>query len=358
METVFSHIVRRRLSREHENIATESLAYIVSYSNEARSGLMTLLRGVAPTLSALRFQTQQPDGDSRPDMWGYDGSEARVFIESKFWANLTERQPVAYLQKLASRGAPSVLLFVVPEQREVTLWRELSRRLEANRISTVAQPRTGDVAQWGITSLGPVLALTTWSRLISALERPCAEQEQAKSDLVQLRALCKAADTDVPISADDITDQRTPAMILQLSSIVQKVVDLAESRGLLHKGRTRPQADWERVGRYANFSDEHGVGFWIGIHFRLWRSEGGTPLWAVFSPSSWGCAREVRTILEPWAEAKGVRTCTTEGDGFAVALDIPSGQEKEQVIEQVTVRIREIEGALRPLAKKGPADGA
>ncbi len=65
----------------------------------------------------------------RPDMWGMDGSEPRVFIENKFWAGFTDNQPVEYLKLLAKYSQPSVLLVVVPEARQETIWRELKQRM-------------------------------------------------------------------------------------------------------------------------------------------------------------------------------------------------------------------------------------
>jgi len=86
MSTVFSHIVQKRFSQENENIATDALAFIVQSSEAARSGLMRLLRGIASDLPSLQFRTQQSDDGSRPDMWGYDVTTPRVFIESNFGA--------------------------------------------------------------------------------------------------------------------------------------------------------------------------------------------------------------------------------------------------------------------------------
>src|SRR5687767_5081415 len=125
MNTVFSHIVQRRLSQENENVATEALAFIVESSAPARAGLMKVLTGVAPGLPALRFRTQQTKENARPDMWGFDGGTPRVFIENKFWAGLTENQPVQYLRVLAHYPNPAVLLTVVPANRLETVRREL-----------------------------------------------------------------------------------------------------------------------------------------------------------------------------------------------------------------------------------------
>lgn len=352
MSTVFSHIVQKRLSRENENVATEALAYILGYSPAARNGMMKLLRGIAPDLPDLRFQAQQTEGNNRPDMWGYDKADPRVFIENKFWANLTENQPVSYLESLAKCKQPNVLLFVVPEQRVDMMWRGVGRKLKDARIST---KRGGDAP--GIvcsvsTGKGPILALTSWGRMISALELETVDDKAAKSDLDQLRALCKAADTDVPISAAEVSDQRTPKFFLELGSIVEKSANKAEDEGTLCQGRLTVGRDWTRIGLYRTFSHKRGAGVWFGIEFDLWNVYGGTPLWVVFSDGDWGRAREVRPLLEPWAAQRGVFATSHENDSFVVAIDIPFGEEKDQVIKTIASRLKEISSVLSKLKSK------
>jgi len=106
MQTVFSYIIRKQFSSEYENVATEALAYILNSSESARKGMMKVLRNIAPDMPDLQFRTQQTEGslqtedNIRPDMTGYHESETRVFFENKFWAGLTENQPISYLDKL------------------------------------------------------------------------------------------------------------------------------------------------------------------------------------------------------------------------------------------------------------------
>jgi hypothetical protein len=104
MATIFSHIVQKRLSQESENVATSALEFILK-SEPARSGMMKLLHSVTPELpQRLWFRTQQTEESSRPDMWGNDDQgKAHVFVENKFWAGLTENQPVSYLRILAAQ---------------------------------------------------------------------------------------------------------------------------------------------------------------------------------------------------------------------------------------------------------------
>jgi len=61
MHTVFSHIIQKRFSEEYEDVATESLAYVLDTSDAARGGMTKLLRGIIPELPPLRFKTQQAE---------------------------------------------------------------------------------------------------------------------------------------------------------------------------------------------------------------------------------------------------------------------------------------------------------
>lgn len=361
MSTVFSHIVQKRLSRENENVATEALYYVLDYSAAARNGIMKFLRGVVPELPDLRFQTQKTDENARPDMWGYDANVPRVFIENKFWAGLTENQPVTYLERLAKHPQPTLLLMVVPELRQETVWRELRRRIVEAKFSTAKL----NVAVVGVRAMaiqsGCILALTSWKTLLDAIGKELTDQSQDRRDLDQLRSLCDASDNQafLPISPAELSDQRTPALVLQLSSIVQEAIEKAISANSLFKGRLKPQADWGRIGQYATVSSEHGVGVWFGIHFGLWKKYGETPLWAIFSGSNWGRAGEVRPLLEPWAKENVVFTANHptddfEDESFVVAINIKYGEEKDQVTSAIAERIEKIAAVLSVL-KTAPA---
>ena len=65
-----------------QDVATDALAFILDSSESARNGMIKLLRGIDPSLPALRFETQLAEGSIRPDMWGLDGGQPRVCIEN------------------------------------------------------------------------------------------------------------------------------------------------------------------------------------------------------------------------------------------------------------------------------------
>lgn len=351
MSSIFSHIVQKRFSQMNEDIATDALAFVLENSKDARNGMMKLLRGILPELPILSFRTQQVEGQIRPDMWGLVGIKPHVFIENKFWAGLTDNQPVSYLHQLAVNTHPAVLLVIAPSARELTLWYELHQRLhEAGITASESDPPAG-VSHVAKTNLGPVLAITSWTVVLSALEHATVEDPAARGDLVQLRALCDAADNDAfaPLSLAELSDQRTPAFILQLGAIVQEAVESAVFEKTLSIKGLKPQASWSRIGRYARIGSAKGPGIWLGTHFPLWKAHGGSPLWLVFANDTFGQAQNVRPLLEPWVAHEGILAATSDQE-FAVALRLPSGQEKAGVVRAITNTIKDIAKVLAPLS--------
>jgi hypothetical protein len=194
--------------------------------------------------------------------------------------------------------------------------------------------------------------------LLDALESEVAEDKSATSDLVQLQALCEAADSEayLPISAEESTDQRTPALILQLSSIWESAVEVAVTQGILNLRGTTRQAAAERIGRYAYFGAKRNSGIWLGIHFELWKKHGRTPLWAVFSSGEWGRADEVGALLDPWAARRRVFATSHDDGSFVLSLDIKYGAAKDEVVAGIVVRLKEIADVLAALKSKPPGN--
>ena len=354
MPTIFSHVIQTQFSRQNENVATEGLAFILKSSEAARSGMQKLLSGLVPELPPLWFRTQRSEDNKRPDMWGFDEKATpKVFIENKFWAGLTNNQPVDYLRTLAKYPTPTVLLVVAPETRIETLWRELQQRLVNAGLTAADRDASGGVAYSVTTSVGPVFAVTSWGRLLNCLEAETLGDRAVRNDLEQLRALCEAADSEafVPMSPEQIGDQRIPAFVLQLTTIWHAAVDVAARQEVLDLHGTSPQASSERIGRYAYLGKEHYAGVWLGIHFGLWKAHGGSPLWVVFSGSDWGRSRQVRALLEPWAAQQRLSTGGS-GEEFAVSLDLLVGADKDEVVKRIVKRLEEIKAVLSVLESK------
>jgi hypothetical protein len=356
MPTVFSHIVLNMLSQDYENVATESLSFILQNSEHARLGMTKLLRGVVPDMPVLFFRTQQgerlEDRDFRPDMMGVNEREVRAYIENKFEAGLTDNQPNTYIAQLASIPKSTILLVVVPEDRIEMMWGELNRRLSAAGTAISADMPTENIVHAAKTSVGPFLAITSWNRLLFRLEAESSEDLGAKSDLNQLRALCDAADRDafIPFAEVMVSDQRTPALLLQVNAIVQAAIGKGQNEGSLNLDKLRSAASWDRIGQWANVGDRNDVGYFLGLNLKLWKIFGQTPLWLVFTNSTWGRAGEVRKFIEPFAAEKCITTKFLDNE-FVIAIDMPVKKEKDAVVQAVAERLKWVSTCLADLPK-------
>jgi hypothetical protein len=167
------------------------------------------------------------------------------------------------------------------------------------------------------------------------------------ADLAQLRSLCDAADSHafVPVAAEEMTDQRTPALILQMNTIVQDSVQLAVTEGVVDINGLRPQASPERIGRYLRFASPSAIVPWIGVHLELWKQHGSTPIWLVFTRDDYGRALEARQSLEPWAAREGA-VSHFDGNQFALGLDIEVEEERDVVVRSLAETLRRIAEAL------------
>lgn len=346
MQTVFSHIIRTRYSNSFEDVATDTLAYIINSHNTAQKGMMRLLRNITPDLPDLNFETQQPDGSARPDILGYSGMDKYVYIENKFWAGLTENQPVSYLSLLASFSQPSLLLMVVPVKREQSMLGELKQRMETAGLGYAEI--NSEYFSWCLkTEIGPWMALISWKRLIDILKFSTKGDAIAESDLDQLSSLCDAADLDefISMSSEDLQDQRTPALILQLAEIIELTVKRAKEEGIIStKDLSVSKKDFQYYGQYAWLTKEHEVGVWYGVDLVKWKTYGRSPLWLVFA-TDMGHANAIKPLLE--AYDRNFHRLIIRSDGYLLyPLTIDTGVDKDQVIRSILNQLREIAKAL------------
>ncbi len=346
MQTVLSHIVQRRFSRQNENIATDALTFILSNDSGARAAFNTLIRQAVPSMPELRFREQVTEATSRPDMWGYDLTDPRVYIENKFWAGLTPNQPNSYIRQLSQHNQPTLLLFIAPPSREHALWRELLRRCQEEGVTTRPAERRGAFSHLMDTDAGPFVALTSWPDVLSVLEAGATE-EPTSTDIIQLRSLCDAADDDLILSTEDLTNQVTPALILQLGRIVERALDLAALRNVISKRGVVTQADYNRTGRYVRWSDSANSGAWIGTHYRYWKDYGQSPIWCVLSTTDFGRSRELRAFLADWANVDGLRLAIESDDTLAVPFPMLTGQDNEEVVEDLVRRLEQLANGIK-----------
>ena len=184
--------------------------------------------------------------------------------------------------------------------------------------------------------------------------RRTLEDRGVKANLVMIRMFVGAIVLAMRGHLAEVTDvdQRTPAFILQLNTIVRRAVDLASSkdRGFLSIDHLRPMSSWEQIGRYISFPSASGVVAWIGTDFRRWKERGRTPLWLKFPPGKWGRAPEVQVLLEPWADRKGI-AYTADNEGMTVGIDLVTSEEMDLTVKSVVDFLRNISTELSGLSR-------
>lgn len=348
MQTLFSHIVQKRYSQSYEDIATDALAYILNTHETSRQAMMQFLRNIEPSLPDLTYNTQMTEGAIRPDMWGYSGNKTFLYVEDKFWAGLTENQPVNYLLELEKYNNPTLLLMIVPGAREQTMIMELLRRInEAGICFQECKPNHKGIV-WQIqTEFGPLLTLTSWPRIIEIIKIGSEGHADVKEDIRQLQSLCDAADIDkfVPFDASDLSNQLTPAIILQLGHVIRDVGTIGLRKGYLSKDGLTTGATFSSFGGYYWLNSRNNVGIWFGVDYDLWKTY-GSPLWLKFSATpTFGRASEISALLKIIPEDKHLIQKLDDGS-LVLSINLQTGSDKDIVVYDVAKQVEQIAQTL------------
>ena len=325
------------LSEKPETVATEALAYILASSLDMTEALLGDLRTCAELdsfepLPAMAERTI-PSG-ARPDVTILDHCRRnRVFIENKFWAHLTERQPEEYLEGLAA-DASSVLLFVVPEPRVHPLWREVRTRCASQRIELEGESRSSGMTAAGIAGAKKSLVITSWANILDRLLGAAEGSERAlvAEDVRQLRGLTDrmAESAFLPLRDEEVRQPfgcRSPEGYLPLVSAIVRKLNESErgsTDGLAWGGRLDP---WK--GHYVQVD---GFGLCIGVL----KTSGKAPLWCRLYPEEWsGIGKEHLPNLER-EFAKGAMT---KGHEFFIPIRLEANVENARLVENAVAQV-------------------
>lgn len=277
IDTLLAHL-SPSFTSQTENIAVEALGYILNKYAGSREGLDDVVRsGVRNVNPVVKVNTQVTALDgTRPDLVGLDeGGAERVLIEAKFWAELTPRQPGAYLERLPKDG-PSVLLFLAPEDRIASLWPALRKRAQdaVKKLSEVDAERKCVV----VDDSQRHLLLVSWTGLLDRMSARTRDEEDAEADIRQLRGLADFAEEGRFRPIRDRREDFGPDS--RHMRDMKRIIDAATERGVQdgwasRKGLNRTPRRYG-YGRYLKLG---GRIAWFGIHTERWEQGGETPLW-------------------------------------------------------------------------------
>lgn len=341
-ETLLAKVVPM-LASSTENVAVEALGHILSESEATRRALSDILHvGGAAVGQIARVRTQATGrANERPDLAGFDrhGSE-RVLIEAKFWAGLTDNQPLAYLERLPE-NEPSALLFVAPAARIEPLWTELRRQV-ADSTSGITLESFHEAEMLRSAAAGGArrLMLTSWKNILDrmATAAGAAADSHTETDIRQLHGLAVREDADafLPLRPEELGPE-FPRRMLRLRELVDDATERGVQAGWADtKGLKVTPQDWG-YGRYLRLGGEVA---WFGIDFFDWAQSRDTPLWLWFS--AYKEDREnVRRALESPRRQSGPEVFSSDW-GPTVPIELPVAVEYEAVRDVVVARLAEI----------------
>ena len=210
--SVLAHLVTS-MGRRGEPEATQALSYILRQQPSISKAFVSLLRPVGVTFDPKRIESEIGDdsGDiaGRPDLKICDAAgNPRVLVENKFWAGLTDAQPVEYLKMLRLReDVSSGLLFIVPRDRVKQMWNELKTRCHNASLDLGRESPEGARVRWVPVGTKTML-ITDWQNVLDTLEG-AADGQEIRGDIFQLRRLVEILEkleTFRALRSDEVTN--------------------------------------------------------------------------------------------------------------------------------------------------------
>lgn len=285
-----------KIKSSQEDIASEGLKYILQNSEIAKgiiNSQISSLTGIQ--LPKLNYISQiVKKGLGRTDISGIDinGNEIIIF-EAKFWASLTEKQPVSYLNRMSH---DSVLVFICPNLRKNSLFLELNRKLTEQGIKFSSND---DLLKFDLPEKKFIL-IKSWEEILLPIKigLKASEQDNFISDIDQIIGFCEVIDKNsfIPLNDKDLS----PEIGRRISSFYELTdeVTLELSKNTSYKrGRLREGKPTKEFGYYKYRSlDGYGISF--GLNFGYWAKFADTPFWLIISELDFNQSYELKFKLK------------------------------------------------------------
>ena len=337
--TLLSFIARRH-TIGLEDVATNALSFILSRSDSARQALAEFLGGDSGPLTVAEAKSWGVDAfGAKPDLACFDEDGAPVaLVESKFWAPLTQHQPVTYWKALPN-DRPAVLLILAPASRidQGSLWGELEERLrDAGHELCPGDEGEGLVAATAKADRRRLM-LAGWDLLLDrTAERTKRDGDaQACFEIAELQGLVRAA-----------TEGDNPRGDENLKQLIADAVKRLEQSGWVNTDGLTVGRGFGYYGRYLLIA---GAAAWLGIDYELLKQSPDRPLclsfgdFATASVSTEVVRSRLGGLAEPGLEWRGEET--------SVAVAFPAGVDRQAALEAI---VADLEGIAKCIDPDGP----
>lgn len=268
-----------------EDVATLALCHILSQSDSLRSRFTRLLaeRLHMDIQEALNYSTQVTGKEKeRPDIVGTDaGRKETIICEVKFFAALTDNQPVGYLKRLSGQTNCG-LIFLCPQSRMVGLWHQVLTRA-ASLFPKEIDEMCADMS-------GIRMSIICWNEVLEVLTQTASERDIAMlGDIQQLVGFCREVENAafIPFKEEDFgadVARRMDRYNLVVDCIANWLLKQdrfpASKRGLHATPQYSGYTQYMRVSKCC-----------IGINYyrSLWEKQTSlcTPFWLYLTNSNW-----------------------------------------------------------------------
>ena len=317
-----------------EDVATLSLQYILSSSTEITQ---TFNKFLAAKLhrnipSKLQYICQSVGNDKeRPDMAGIDthGREKLLF-EMKFYAALTENQPLTYLKRLKEEDGTG-LVVICPQVRISSLWAKL---LELCKQENVIQIDNTCAEINGIA-----MTILSWNEITELFYRLASTSCLDTSDIKQLDGYCKQMDSEafIPFRGEDLgadvarREERYIRVVDELIDALCACKDLDTSlKGL--------KASPQRYG-YNRYIKVNNLAVTISYNRTYWMDANSvdTPFWITIKDEEWEQNSEMKRKINS-IKQQYLCDCWRE---YAIALIPLTNVTLTEIIEDMMRQVKE-----------------
>lgn len=264
-----------RIKGSQEDIASEGLTYILQRSPSARQALNKVIQfDSGLTFEEINYITQNVGEKlERPDISGIDREGREVIIlEAKFWASLTDNQPIEYLSRLSN---DSILIFICPTLRVRPVFDELHMRLKKADVNF----QINNSKHSFILKDNKNLIVKTWREILGTIRLQLVQDSEQLllSDIDQIIGLCETIDNNsfLPYLSEDFA----PAIAKKINSyydLADKVIDELKKRKLADTANLN--ATPQKYG-YTRYFKIYNMGISLNVRFDFWERVADTPFW-------------------------------------------------------------------------------
>jgi len=311
--SLLSHIASRFIS-EYENVANSSVAYLLNKYPAARETLRNILN-----LEQIpyNYKTElSTDSNGRPDITGLDtDGNKTIIIEWKFWANLTDNQPVNYLKELWEKGK---LIFLAPDKRIISLNLEIKNRL------------------WYVDDR---VTAFSWNSFLNLVEQENNKNynNSLSSDLTQLKELCSQMDSEwmPPLSMSDL-DPMNGRRSYQFADLIDECNWILRKRDkAIFKWQ---KSTWSKDGYWFYFKTDKANCRLLFSSYERFTKDSHTPIWLYLWSTLDKKSDKISHIINSFDNTHSYDD--KYHTAYGILLNV--GMDKDQVVKHIVETVKSI----------------